>query len=76
MSAAILALAKAITQKESAVVATVVEINGASPAKVGAQVVLLANGSKAGTVGGGKLEASIKVDAQLPCITVSLFEPL
>jgi xanthine dehydrogenase accessory factor len=58
------ALAEAIQQQQPAVLATVIEVNGASPAKVGAQIVLLADGTTAGTVGGGKLEASILQDAQ------------
>ncbi len=41
-----------------------IEIQGASPAKVGAQIVLLADGATVGTVGGGKLEASILTDAK------------
>lgn len=57
-------LAKAIANKQSAVLATVVEVKGASPAKVGAQIVLLEDGTTAGTVGGGKLEAAILSDAQ------------
>jgi xanthine dehydrogenase accessory factor len=64
MSTAILSLANSIEQKEPAVLATVVDIRGASPAKVGAQIVLLADGTTSGTVGGGKLEASILADAQ------------
>jgi xanthine dehydrogenase accessory factor len=56
-------LAEAIQQQQSAVLATVIEIRGASPAKVGAQIVRLADGTTAGTVGGGKLEASILNDA-------------
>lgn len=65
MSQAILNLSAAITEKRPAVLATVVEVKGASPAKVGAQIVLLDNGTSAGTVGGGKLEASILEDARL-----------
>jgi xanthine dehydrogenase accessory factor len=57
-------LAKAIANKQPAVLATVVEVKGASPAKVGAQIVLLEDGTTAGTVGGGKLEAAIQNDAQ------------
>ena len=57
-------LADAIAQQQPAVLATVVEIKGASPAKVGAQIVLLADSTTAGTVGGGKLEASILNDAK------------
>jgi xanthine dehydrogenase accessory factor len=64
MSTAILSLAKSIEQKEAAVLATVVDTQGASPAKVGAQIVLLADGTTSGTVGGGKLESSILADAQ------------
>ncbi len=56
-------LAEAIQNKQAAVLATVIEVTGASPAKVGAQIVLLADGTTAGTVGGGKLEASILTDA-------------
>jgi xanthine dehydrogenase accessory factor len=57
-------LAEAIDQQQPAVLATVVEIKGASPAKVGAQIVRLADGTTAGTVGGGKLEAAILADAR------------
>jgi len=57
-------LAEAIDQQQPATLATVIEVTGASPAKVGAQIVLLADGTTAGTVGGGKLEASILQDAQ------------
>lgn len=61
----ILALAEAIQQKHPAVIATVIEVKGASPAKTGAQITLLANGVTAGTVGGGKLEAAILKEARL-----------
>lgn len=64
MAHPILSLAEAIAQQESAVLATVIEVQGASPAKVGAQVVLRADGSSAGTVGGGKLEEAILADAK------------
>ncbi len=64
MREAIQALAEAIHHKQPAVLATVIEVIGASPAKVGAQIVLLADGMTAGTAGGGKLEAAILVDAQ------------
>ena len=59
----ILRLSEAIQNKQSAVLATVIEIKGASPAKVGAQVVMLVDGSTVGTVGGGKLEEAILNDA-------------
>jgi xanthine dehydrogenase accessory factor len=60
----ILILAEAMQDKQPAVLATVIEVKGASPAKVGAQMVLLADGATAGTVGGGKLEAAILLDAR------------
>jgi xanthine dehydrogenase accessory factor len=65
MSHPIEILAKAIGKKLPAVLATVIEVKGASPAKVGAQIVLLEDGTTAGTVGGGKLEAAILEDAHL-----------
>jgi len=63
MTKAILALANAIERKEVAVLATVIEVSGASPIKPGAQLALLADGQKAGNVGGGNLEAAILADA-------------
>jgi xanthine dehydrogenase accessory factor len=56
-------LAQAISAKEPAALVTVIEAKGASPAKVGAQLVLFSNGTTTGTVGGGKLESSILEDA-------------
>lgn len=41
-----------------------IDIEGASPAKTGAQMILLDDGTTAGTVGGGKPEAAIKADVQ------------
>lgn len=64
MSKAIQQLAQAIENRQPAVLATVIEVRGASPAKVGAQIVLLPDGKTAGTVGGGKLEAAILSDAR------------
>jgi len=58
-------LAQAIANNQPAVLATVIEVQGASPAKVGAQIVLLEDGTTAGTVGGGKLESAILEDARL-----------
>ena len=52
-------LAKAIAYKQPAVLVTVVEVKGATPAKVGAQIVLLEDETTVGTVGGGKLETAI-----------------
>jgi xanthine dehydrogenase accessory factor len=58
-------LSEAIQKKQPAVLATMVEVKGASPAKVGAQIILLADGTTGGTVGGGKLEVAILADAQI-----------
>lgn len=60
----IIRLSDAIQNDQPAVLATVIEIKGASPAKVGAQLVMLADGSTSGTAGGGKLEAAILDDAK------------
>ncbi len=60
----IVKLAEAIQSKQIAILATVIDIKGASPAKVGAQIVLFSDGMTVGTVGGGKLESSILADAQ------------
>jgi len=60
----IVKLAEAIRSKQLTALATVIEVKGASPAKVGAQIVLLSDGMTFGTVGGGKLESSILTDAQ------------
>lgn len=64
MMEAIMELARAIEGRKPAVLATVIEIKGASPARVGAQIVYLPDGKTAGTVGGGKLESSILDDAK------------
>ena len=60
----IVKLAEVIQSKYAAILATVIEVKGASPAKVGAQIVLLPDGAIVGNVGGGKLESSILTDAQ------------
>ncbi len=64
----IVRLSEAIQQRHAAVLATVIEMQGASPAKVGAQIVLLEDGTTVGNVGGGKLEAAILEDARLALI--------
>jgi xanthine dehydrogenase accessory factor len=64
MNQTILALSAAIAEKRLAILATVVEVKGASPAKIGAQIVLLDGGTTVGTVGGGKLEEAILMDAR------------
>ena len=63
-SSVILTLANSIQNQQPAVLAIVVETQGASPVKVGAKIMLLPDGTTAGTVGGGKLEAAILKDAQ------------
>ncbi len=60
----IIELSEVLQNKQPTVLATVIEVKGASPAKVGAQIVLLPGESTAGTVGGGKLEAAILNDAR------------
>jgi xanthine/CO dehydrogenase XdhC/CoxF family maturation factor len=57
-------LAKSNLEKHPAVLATVVKTVGATPAKTGAQLVLLPNGSTAGTVDRGKSESAVIADAQ------------
>ena len=64
MQHCIITLAEAIQKKQPAVLATVVETRGASPARAGAQSGLRADGKTDGTVGGGKLEAAILADAR------------
>ena len=64
MHKAITTLAEALARKQPVVLATVVEVSGASPAKVGAQMVLHADGTTGGTVGGGNLEAAVLADAR------------
>ncbi len=71
----IIKLAEVIENKLPAVLATIIEVKGASPAKVGAQIILLADGTAVGNVGGGKLESTILTDAKIalesgqPCLT-------
>ncbi len=59
MNDAVMALARTLESKQSAVLATVIEVSGASPAKVGAKLLLCADDTTVGTVGGGKLEEVI-----------------
>ncbi len=65
MADPIIQLSESMQNKHPAVLATVVEVQGASPAKIGTQILLLENGTTVGTVGGGKLEAAILGDARL-----------
>jgi len=64
MNQAILTLAQTLESKQSAVLATVIEVSGASPAKVGAKLLLRADDTTAGTVGGGKLEEVILAECR------------
>ena len=64
MNQAILTLAQTLEAKQSAVLATVIEVSGASPAKVGAKLLLRADDTTAGTVGGGKLEEVILAECR------------
>lgn len=57
-------LSQAIKDRVPVALATVVEVVGASPAKVGAQLLLFLHGETVGTVGGGLLEAAILKDAE------------
>lgn len=61
----IVSLSEAIQNKRPAVLATVIEVKGASPAKVGAQILVLEDGMTVGTVGGGKLESAILEEARI-----------
>ena len=49
----IMKLTETIQNKHPAALATVIEVKGSSPTKVGAQIVLLEDGTIDGTVGGG-----------------------
>ncbi|MHB8086995.1 MAG: XdhC family protein [Anaerolineaceae bacterium] len=71
MSEAILKLGEVIQNKETAVLATVIEVKGASPIKGGAQILLLSDGKTIGNVGGGRLEAEI-LNAALHSIETSM----
>lgn len=53
------ALAEAIDRQKTAAVATVVKTMGASPRATGAKMLVYANGSIVGSVGGGELEALV-----------------
>ncbi len=53
------ALEEAIARREPAVLATVVEVRGASPAQPGFKLLLRADGSHIGNVGGGALEQEV-----------------
>jgi xanthine dehydrogenase accessory factor len=55
---------EAIRQNQPACVLTVIEARGSTPREVGAKMLLRADGSTVGTIGGGALEASAIADAE------------
>jgi xanthine dehydrogenase accessory factor len=57
-------LVAAVERNEPAALATVVEVVGASPAKVGAKILMRGDGATVGTAGGGRLEQAIVADAR------------
>ncbi len=57
-------LTTSVEHNEPAALATVVQVNGASPAKVGAKILLRGDGSTVGTAGGGRLEQTILADTR------------
>jgi xanthine dehydrogenase accessory factor len=59
MNSIIRAMSNLIAQEESFVLATVVTRNGSAPRSAGAKMLVRPDGSIAGTVGGGKLEAQV-----------------
>ncbi len=61
-------LTASVERNEPVVLATVVEVSGASPAKVGAKILVRGDGANAGTAGGGRLEQAIIADARTALI--------
>ena len=57
-------LTASVERNEPAALATVVEVTGASPAKVGAKILVRDDGATVGTAGGGRLEQTILADAR------------
>ncbi|MFB0545681.1 MAG: XdhC family protein [Anaerolineae bacterium] len=53
-----------VGEERDGALATVAEVKGASPAKVGAKIVVWPDGRRVGTVGGGKLEERVVAEAQ------------
>ena len=61
----------AVERNEPAALATVVEVVGASPAKVGAKILVRGDGPTIGTAGGGRLEqAIVEVFAPRPTLLI------
>ena len=57
-------LTASVEHNEPTALATVVQVDGASPAKVGATILLRGDGTTVGTAGGGRLEQAILADAR------------
>ena len=57
-------LLDSIRARQPAALATVAEVQGASPAQVGFKLLVQADGSSVGNVGGGALEERVRADAQ------------
>lgn len=57
-------LLESLERAEAVALATVVEVEGASPAPLGAKILVWADGRTAGTVGGGLLEERVVGDAR------------
>lgn len=58
------ALVKAVENREPVAVATVIEVQGASPARVGFKLLVQPDGGCVGNVGGGELEKRVREDAK------------
>ncbi|UCC77667.1 MAG: XdhC family protein [Anaerolineales bacterium] len=58
------AILEALRGSEAACVLTVIEAEGSTPREVGAKMLLRADGSTVGTIGGGAMEASAVTDAK------------
>jgi xanthine dehydrogenase accessory factor len=56
---------RAIEKGQPVALATIVAVGGASPAQVGFELLVHADGSAAGNVGGGEVEARIRQEAQV-----------
>ena len=56
-------IAKILSQREKAVLATVIQQSGSAPRKGGAQMLIREDGSFIGSVGGGRLEADVLREA-------------
>ena len=58
------AILQAIRENQAACVLTIVEVGGSTPRGVGVKMLLRADGSTVGTIGGGALEAAALADAR------------